>query len=93
MVLRYVLGQIKHEETRMPLKDGPVQLRVTGTSTLYRFLFSQGGEFTELGMVDAKFISSETSGGDGAFLGVFAAGSGNKSASPADFDWFEYIGK
>jgi alpha-N-arabinofuranosidase len=36
-------------------------------------------------------LSSEKAGGfTGVFLGLYATGNGQKSARPADFDWFEY---
>ena len=38
-----------------------------------------------------KDLSSEKVGGfTGVFVGLFATGNGQKSAAPADFDWFDY---
>ena len=93
ILLRYKLGSIFHEEKRVQLRKGPVQIRVSGTPVNYTFAFSQDKEFENLGTVEARFISSETVGGFvGAYLGLYATGNGKTAVSPADFDWFDYIG-
>jgi len=47
--------------------------------------------YTEIGKADYKYLSSETAGGfTGVYIDMFATGNGQRSASDADFDWFEY---
>jgi alpha-N-arabinofuranosidase len=92
LLLTYNVGRIHHTEKELPLGHGPVQLRIRGTQEYYTFEYSQtNGHFQKIGEVDTRFLSSETVGGfTGVFIGVYATGNGQKSESPADFDWFGY---
>jgi xylan 1,4-beta-xylosidase len=90
--LIYYLGTLKHIEKQVPLADGPVELKVTGNEANYNFSFRQGtGDFSSLGSIATKFLSSEFVGGfTGVYLGMFANGNGQVSKTAANFDWFEY---
>lgn len=92
LVLTYSLGRLHHTEKELPLQDGPVQLRITGTQEAYAFEYSQANRpFQKIGEVDTRFLSAETAGGfTGVYIGLYATGNGRKSGSPADFDWFTY---
>lgn len=94
LLVTYTLGLIQHVENQIPLREGPVQLKVEGSVKTYTFSFSQGGDpFREVGKADAKYLSSETAGGfTGVMLGLFATGNGHTSSVPAYFDWFNYQG-
>ena len=92
VVLRYVLGNMAHEEAKIQISSSEAYLRVEGTPTMYTFSFSEDGkEYNKLGSMDARFLSSETLGGfTGVFIGLYATSNGKKSTSKAFFDWIEY---
>ncbi len=92
LVLSYHIGQINAISKQIILKDGAVNLIITGTQEFYEFGFSQGNDaVTTLGKVDTRFLSTETAGGfTGVYLGLFASSNGVKSKSAADFDKFIY---
>jgi alpha-N-arabinofuranosidase len=91
LVLTYNLGWLTHIEKMIPLQSSRIILQVTGTPDTYNFSYSdKGKDFTPLGTIDTRFLSTETAGGfTGIFLGLYAQGS-TKNDSHADFDWFEY---
>ena len=91
LTLTYALGMLDHQEIQIPVAGTSVYLKVTGESDYYSFYYSENNiDYELLGMVDTRFISSETAGGfTGAYIGLFAQ-SDNTNASYADFDWFEY---
>ncbi len=90
--LVYDLGSLKHVEKQVPLTDGPVELKVMGTVENYTFSYRQGvGNFSPLGSIATKFLSSEFVGGfTGVYLGMYANGNGQLAKDEADFGWFEY---
>jgi alpha-N-arabinofuranosidase len=92
LVLRYKIGRISHIEKEIPLQNGPVQLKISGTERYYTFSFSVDGKtFSKIGEADTRYLSSVTAGGfTGVYIGLYATGNGQKSRSPADFDWFTY---
>ena len=92
LLLSYHLGRILHKEKEVVLKDGPVQLRITGTQEYYVFEFSQDNHsYQKVGEVDTQFLSAEVAGGfTGVYIGLYATGNGRPSRTPADFDWFSY---
>jgi alpha-N-arabinofuranosidase len=94
-VCRLRFGDVVYESGELPLKPGPVKLMIKGERTKFRFLVAQGNEpFKELQSVSSKFLSSETVGWfTGVYVGLYATGNGKASSSPADYDWFEYIGE
>ena len=91
LTLTYALGMLDHQEMQILVAGTSVYLKVTGESDYYSFYYSENNiDYELLGMVDTRFISSETAGGfTGAYIGLFAQ-SDNTNASYADFDWFEY---
>lgn len=102
LLLTYNVGMIKHVEKQLPISEGPVELKVEGSvsagyfaANYYTFFFRQGnGTFEEVAKAEAKYLSTETTGGfTGVYLGLFATGNGHSSTTPADFDRFEYTHK
>lgn len=75
-----------------------VQLRVEVAGQKRTFLVRpDGGRWQTLGLVgDASFLSDEgvVSGKHhtGTLVGVYANAGGSTSWTPADFDWFDYVG-
>jgi xylan 1,4-beta-xylosidase len=93
IVLRYRIGSLKHIENKVKLPAGPVQLRINAEQLSYAFSYLPAGasDFVSLGEMETRYLSSEVAGGfTGVYIGMFASGNGIKSASPANFDWFEY---
>lgn len=100
LLLTYNVGMIKHIEKQIPLSNGPVELKITGSvirtgyslSNFYTFSYRQAnGSFEDVAKAEGKYLSSETAGGfTGVYLGMFATGNGQTSSTHADFDWFEY---
>ena len=82
---------------RVPIGDGPVELRVTATEKSYRFGVEAAGKPWALGTLPTQALSAEEIAKDGkdyftgTCLGLFATGNGQRSTAPADFDWFEYV--
>lgn len=92
LVSRLRFGSIIHESDEVVLASGPVDLRIEGTGSTFSFLYAQGdGRFEKVQEVSARYLSSETVGGfTGTYVGLYATGNGQPSATNVDFDWFEY---
>ena len=86
-------GQTIYRSEEIPLKPGPVKLRVSGEKSSFTFSYAQGKEdFTAIETVDAKFLATETVGFfTCVYVGFYATGNGQASTSNADYDWFEYL--
>ena len=67
-------------------------LKVIASPTEYQFFcITAGGEALPLGGASPQDLSSERIGGfTGVYLGMFAAGPGQRASTPADFDWFDF---
>ena len=92
MVVKLQFGQTHYTSEEIPLKAGPVELRIRGEKTTFTFSFAQNGEeFRDIETVDAKFLATETVGWfTGIYVGLYATGNGEASEAPADYDGFEY---
>jgi alpha-N-arabinofuranosidase len=79
---------VQYEE----IVSGDVILSVAASPLAYEFSCSPAkGPAKKLGTALTRDLSSEKIGGfTGVFMGLYATGNGQKSACPADFDWFEY---
>lgn len=77
----------------LDIPDGDVILSITASPLSYTFTCKPyHGRAFDLGNALTKDLSSEKIGGfTGVYLGMYATGNGQKSTSPADFDYFEYI--
>lgn len=95
LVLRYRLGTLQHTEQAVPVKADKVQLRITGTPDTYRFEYSTDGkQFFTLGVMDTRYISTETAGGfTGTVIGLYATIANGKSKGYGEFELFDYEGK
>lgn len=92
LVLRYRLGALLHTEKTVALKAGKVQLRITGTPDVYRFEYSTDGRrFGTLGVMDTRYISTETAGGfTGTVIGLYATAATAASKGCGEVEWFDY---
>ena len=72
-VLKLNIGGIKHIQTTVPLSSGSAKLIIRSDSMFYNFYVSENGSETHLGCGQAKYLSSEVSGGfTGVILGMYA---------------------
>ena len=79
-VLKLNIGGIKHTQTVFQLKSGSEKLKIIGDNLFYNFYIGD----THLGCGQAKYLSSEVSGGfTGVVIGLYAIG--NNSAEFEDF--------
>lgn len=94
LVLRYRLGAMLHTEQVVPVKKGEVELRITGTPDFYRFEYSTDGKsFQQIGVMDTRYLSSETAGGfTGTVIGLYAVSATEESNGYGEFQWFDYNG-
>jgi alpha-N-arabinofuranosidase len=69
-----------------------VELSVDADRDWYNFAFARpGGEATELGGGEVRYLSVEAGGMfTGVYLAMYAQGEGRPCSAPADFDWFDY---
>ena len=86
--------------TMLDIEPGPVILSIDAGPLSYEFFVtSAGGQRTSLGTAPTQYLSVEVIGFDdgmcftGTYFGLYATGNGKPGQSPADFDWFEYIGE
>lgn len=93
VVARLRFGSVVHESEALVLAPGPVNLRVEGLRSSFRFSYAQGDdEYQAIQDVSARYLSSETIGGfTGTYVGLYATGNGRPSVTNADYDWFEYV--
>ncbi|MCQ2408838.1 MAG: glycoside hydrolase family 43 protein [Oscillospiraceae bacterium] len=87
---RAQLGTIVHETPLLPIPAGTdsVTLYLTGEPTIYRFEAAIAGVRHDLGVLESKYISTETAGNfTGVTLGLFAV-SASDSGEWTDFSEF-----
>jgi xylan 1,4-beta-xylosidase len=97
---KVVDAQIVEPVRYADITDGPVTLSVNATPLSYEFLCADSnGKQAVLGTGVTKDLSVERIGFEygmcftGTIFGLYATGNGKPYSVPADFDWFEYIGK
>ncbi|MCI1683713.1 MAG: glycoside hydrolase family 43 protein [Bacteroides sp.] len=96
IVLHYRLGSLDHIEKEIPLTEkGEIQFQIRGDKDFYTFSYATNGKaFQEIGKMNTRYLSSETTGGfTGIMLGLFATSETASSNAYVDFDYFDYLGK
>ena len=99
VLFRKVLkGKIIEPVRYVDVGIGPVILSVQASPLSYEFSCkSSNGDVQILGTALTKDLSVEEIGFadgmcfTGVYFGMYATGNGQKSSTPADFDWFEYV--
>lgn len=94
VVVNLQFGRTHYQSEPVQLKEGPVDLRISGQGPLFTFAYAQGNDdFKVVDTADARFLSSETIGWfTGVYVGLYATGNGESCKSPASYDWFQYQG-
>ncbi|WP_291529170.1 glycoside hydrolase family 43 protein [Bacteroides sp. UBA939] len=95
VMLRKYLQDKVAEVNYKEIPDGDIVLRITATTSEYKFWVQKEGKETQLiGTATTKDVSNEKVGGfTGVFIGMYASGNGKVNTNPADFDWFELKGE
>jgi alpha-N-arabinofuranosidase len=93
VVARLQFGSVTHVSDEVALAPGPVNLRIEGARSVFRFSYAQGDDgYTPIQEVSGRYLSSETIGGfTGTYVGLYATGNGEPSIADAAYDWFEYV--
>ena len=93
LIVKLQFGQTNYTSEEFVLKPGPVQLRVTGEKSTFKFSYAQGDDaYINIETVDSKFLATETVGFfTGVYVGLYATGNGKVSTANADYNWFEYV--
>lgn len=93
--LRYRIGELSHVEKEVETTGKDVTVRLEGSAELYYFSYSTDGKnFTSLGKMNTRFISTEAGGGfTGAYIGLYAQKTNAKSKAKGIFERFTYKAK
>lgn len=86
-------GQTIYTSAKIKLKQGAVNLRITGEKSTFTFSYTQGtDDYKLVETADSKFLATETVGAfTGVYVGLYATGNGKISKANADYNWFEYV--
>jgi alpha-N-arabinofuranosidase len=95
LFLRKVNGDITHIETKLPLKNEKIKLRIKSDKTKYYFYTIIEDVEVFLGEAFTRFVSKEanTRGFTGTIYALYATGNGKTSSTEARFTRFFYEGK
>ena len=73
--MKYHVGPAKHLQKTVPLSSGNATVIIRGENCSYSFYLKDQEEEIFLGSADAKYVSTEVSGGfTGVMLGLYAIG-------------------
>jgi alpha-N-arabinofuranosidase len=91
-IVRRRIGSLSAVVAQMPLEPGSVTLAIEADYLFYIFRCGlTGGEMHTLATGETRYLSTEVAGGfTGVYLGLYATGRGQRSTTPARFDYFEY---
>lgn len=88
--VRQTIGDLTQITASSPLRSTwPFRLRVTSDVETYRFWYSQGEDYLQLGTAKTRYLATEVAGGfTGVMLGLYAYSP--TSSGYAEIDWCEY---
>lgn len=92
VALRKSVGDIQTVTATAEIGDGPLRLKIDASPATYQFFYAdKDGDWKLLGSGLTRLIASEVADvWSGAYIGMYSTSNGQGSASPADFDWFDY---
>jgi alpha-N-arabinofuranosidase len=91
--LRLRLGSLSYVIAEQVVDGSQIVLRIKGAPLQYTFYFAdpKNLQYTELGRLDARYLSTEVAGGfTGVMIGLYASSNGKPSQAKAYYDWFDY---
>ncbi|MDR1344914.1 MAG: glycoside hydrolase family 43 protein [Tannerellaceae bacterium] len=91
--LRVRLGSLSHIVAEHSIAGSQTLLRIKGSPLQYSFHFADpgNGEYTEIGRLDTRYLSTEVAGGfTGVMIGLYASSNGKPTKAKAYYDWFDY---
>jgi xylan 1,4-beta-xylosidase len=95
-VLRSRVRGVSRILARHPLGAGPIEIELSATAERYTFRAGATDALATLGSLPTRNLCTERIEAcgqnhfTGTCIGLYATGNGRPSASPADFDWFDY---
>jgi len=93
MVKGKLVEPVRYEE----ITAGEVILSIEAKPLEYELFYQiNNGSPKSIGKVETKYLTFEEVVGylfTGVYFGIYATGNGEKSTTPADFDWFEFVVK
>lgn len=95
LCFRKVVGDIIHEETKLPILEESITIIVEADPLEYHFYAKVGDAKLYLGKGLSRYVSTEAHelGFTGTFIALYATGNGSKADSTAYFTEFRYQGK
>jgi len=92
LIVRRTIGTLSAIVAAEEIEEGPVVLEVRADKDWFMLgCRIDDGQFKEMARGETRFMSAPVAGGfTGIYFGMYASGSGKVSATPADFDWFDY---
>lgn len=91
--LRVHVGSLSYIVSEQVVDSNRVLLRVSGTPNQYIFSAADPNkkEYSELGRLDTRYLSTEVAGGfTGVMIGLYTSSNGKASKAKAYYDWFDY---
>lgn len=91
--LRVHVGSLTYITAGKNIDNNQVLFRIKGNPLQYTFYFGdpETQQYTELGKLDTRYLSTEVAGGfTGVMIGLYASANGKKSEAKAFYDWFDY---
>jgi len=92
--LRVRVGSLSYIVAEQAVSGNQIVFRIKGSPLQYAFYFagSENQEFTELGKLDTRYLSTEVAGSfTGVMIGLYASSNGKPSKAKAYYDWFDYL--
>jgi len=93
--LRLRLGSLSYIVAEQAVDDNKILMQIKGNPGQYTFYIAnpKNQQYTELGKLDTRYLSTEVAGGfTGVMIGLYASSNGKPSKAKAYYDWFEYQG-
>lgn len=92
LIFRRQIGSLWKIEKELPWESGKVTLEIRSDKENYLFNYlTPEGQWKEIGRGEVQYLTTEVGGSfTGNYIGLYAAGNGYKSKSPAYFTEFSY---
>jgi alpha-N-arabinofuranosidase len=91
--LRLRLGSLSYIAAEQIVDGNEILMRIKGNPGQYTFYVAnpENQQYTELGKLDTRYLSTEVAGGfTGVMIGLYASSNGKPGKAKAYYNWFEY---